>query len=321
MHNSAEGSLLPPYNPRHPTGGFVTWKAFAKINLYLDVANKRPDGFHNIITILQSVDLSDELAIGFSPFGEKNYTFFEDVALYAEGSDSVMRNLPIDESNLVVKAAKHLMKMGGVQGPVFIDLLKRIPVGAGLAGGSSDCAAALLGANELFELNLGIDDLIKIGLEFGADVPFCLFGGTALGEGVGERLTSMPDHPEATILLVNPGIHISTGEMFPKLNLGPTRSRPLIPVQDIYSAVNNKNLQNIISSLYNVFTGIACKDHPVISEIMTDLTGLGAIGVSMTGTGGTVFAYFDDDGAANLAYQIMKDSHPDTFLTKPIPRK
>ena len=321
LHSCVEGANTPSYSPRHPTGGFVTWEAFAKINLYLDVANKRPDGYHNIVSILQSVDLSDVLTIGYSSPDEKEYTAIGDIRLFVEGTDSVLANLPKDETNLAVRAAQHMMKMAGVEQPIYIDLLKRIPIGAGLAGGSSDCAAALLGANELFGLNLELSELIKIGLEFGADVPFCLFGGTALGEGVGERLTAMPNHPECAILVVNPGIHISTRDMFPKLNLGPTRPRPQIPIQDIYSAVINTNLHGIISSVYNVFTSIASEEYPVISEIIADIINLGAIGAGMTGTGGTVFGYFEDKDEATLAYQMMKNSYPDTFLTKPVARK
>ena len=291
-HFCALGFQSPPQNPRPGAGGFVNLQAHAKINLYLDVVGKRPDGYHDIVSVMQSVGLCDDLHISCNGTQQLSMTC----------SDP---SLPTDETNLVVMAARLLIDKYKIQHPVHIELTKRVPVGAGLAGGSSDCAATLRGINELFQLNISMDELVEIGRTLGADVPFCLMGGTALAQGIGERLTPLPPHPPCHIVLAMPGIHVATAEVYARLNLvkksiaghtSDTRG-----LSSLKNALANGDVSRIAASFYNAFTPITAGMHPEISDILTEFRVCGALGASMSGTGSAVFAYFDNENYARRA--------------------
>lgn len=313
----SQGSEFSSADPRLPAGGFVQVQAFGKINLFLDVLGKRVDGYHDIVSVMQSVDLCDDLVIR---CGSDNVRLFCDNPL-----------LPTDERNLVVRAATVLMREFNICEGVEIELSKRIPMGAGLAGGSADCAATLVGMNELFGLNIPQSKLLEIGKALGADVPFCLTGGTVLTKGIGEKITTLEPHPPCLIVVACPDIHVSTGEIFSRLNA--TRCRSKIELGStsqfydtdlILSAISKKNLRQISGSLYNVFTPITAGLHPEIADIILQFKKLGALGSEMSGTGSSVFAYFDNEKSSVMAYNRMKELVKDVFVCKPVwvlPRK
>ena len=281
--------------------------AFSKINLFLEVMGKRPDGYHNLAMVMQRLELCDILSISLS----------NGSLIQLEINNS---NLPADDTNLVVKAAKLIMKEYNITQPIQIKLDKRIPVGAGLGGGSSDCAATLIGLNRLFELNIPTATLMELGKTLGADVPFCIFAnspgnsGTAIAKGIGERLTPMEAHPHCSVVLACPDVHVSTKEIFEKLHYSdnPCRSDNFI------SAYNTGTPQAIAKIFYNRFTQITSAIHPQITTLITDLQSEGALGAGMTGTGATVFAYFNNENNARVACDKLQQQHKTVkfFITK-----
>jgi len=214
------------------------------------------------------------------------------------------KNLPTDDRNLVTRAAKYLIKQHNIRQPISIHLEKRIPEAAGLAGGSSDCAATLMGINALFNLQIPLHSsnqcpsLMSIGKAFGADVPFCLMGGTALAEGIGEELTPLPTHPPTTVLLVCPNIRVSTAAVFARYD--PKNSSPS-NMQAMINALHDSNVADIASNFSNDLTQITTKMHPKIDEIITQMKTHGALGAAMSGSGPTVFGYFDSEESAMYA--------------------
>ena len=302
----ALGFQSPPLNPRPAAGGFVKIQAYAKINLYLDVIGRRDDGYHNIVSVMQSLSLCDDLAItdevvvGGIPQ--------EQGEVYLTCTDPT---LPVDDSNLIVKAAKLLIHEYEIKQNIHIHLTKRIPVGAGLAGGSSNCAATLRGVNELFQLNIPKGKLMEYGASLGADVPFCLTGGTALAEGIGEKITPLPHHPNCYIVVVCPNIHVATATAYSRLDA--VKNRP--PGQDktsLMTALAAQDVSQIAANFFNIFTFVTADMHPEISQIIRELKALGALGAEMSGTGSAVFGYFGDKNKAQAACD--KITHK-TFLT------
>jgi len=277
--------------------------AYAKINLFLDVAGKRADGYHDIVSVMQSVDLCDDLMIEALP-GESG------VQLFCNDPQ-----LPTDETNLIVKAANALIREFDIPCGFKIKLNKRIPLGAGLAGGSSDCAATLHGINKLCNLNIPFTRLLEIGKSLGADVPFCLTNGTALTEGIGEKITLLPTHPPCFIVIVCPGVHVSTGEIFSRLVSFSTAC-----VNPMLNAISKKNLQQLSTLFYNIFTPITTEIHPEIFDLIAELKTLSALGAEMTGTGSSVFAYFNNEQSALKAFHIMKLKNK-VFLCKVVDNK
>ena len=272
-------------DPWLPAGGFVQINAYAKINLFLDVLGKRPDGYHDIASVMQNLCLCDELTFHTSDG--------EGVLLELESCD-IPQDVPLDESNLIIKAAKRLAREYKINKKIIVRLRKRIPMGAGLGGGSSDCAATLHGLNKLFALNIPLHKLMEIGRELGADVPFCLHGGTVLAHGIGEKLTPLPPHPPCHVVLACPDIHVSTAEVFKILNSSANFSAQ----QAFLKAYATGDVSPISRAFYNVFTPVTSKMHPEIAELIAAFKKLGALGSSMTGTGSAVFAYFENENGA-----------------------
>jgi len=295
-------------NPRPLAGGFVEVDAFAKINLFLAVMGKRSDGYHELVSVMQAVKLHDTLLI------QKLYDAPSLITLSVD-----IPNLPTDDTNLVVKAAKLLMQEYGITQPIQITLTKRIPMGAGLGGGSSDCAATLHGLNQLFDLKIPMDKLMEMGKALGADVPFCLFaniqGSTAFAKGIGEKLVSLSPHPHCYIVLACPPIHVSTKEIFGKLRLEATNYN----LDKFMLAYEAQDIAKIAQNFENTFTPITSAIHPQISALIADLQNHGALGAAMTGTGSAVFAYFDDEDIAQSACDILQAAYTNTkfFVTLP----
>ena len=292
-------------NPRsggfcQSAGGFVEIKAYAKINLFLEVAGKRQDGYHNLISVMQRLDLHDTLCIS---HGENGVSL-----------ETNMPGLATGDNNLVIKAAKLLMQECGINQPLHIKLQKKIPMGAGLGGGSSNAAATLHGLNQRFGLDIPLSDLLKMGQILGADVPFCLLGGTALAEGIGEKLTPLNPHPHCYIVLACPPIHVSTKEIFQKLKNYSTENSG-----SFLKTYESNDISLIAKKLFNAFTSVTAKMHPLINTLISDLQNNGALGAGMTGTGSTVFAYFNNEHNAQKACNILEQHHKDTkfFVTQP----
>lgn len=268
----------------------MVFLAPAKINLALNILHKREDGYHEVDMILQSISLTDQLDMKVIPFG---------IELTCNRGDLAGPN------NLVWKAANLLQEKYLISQGVRIHLTKNIPTEAGLAGGSSDCAAALRGLNELWNLKLSTQELEILGARLGSDVPFCISGGTVRGQGRGEKLTPLPNCPFFFVLLVKPLLGVSTSEAYKGYQEGGLQKPP--DMETMISALSKKDKNAIYSSLGNVFEEWIPKKYPLIGEILEVLRKEESIGVAMSGSGPTVFALSDSrEKLEKLRNQIQK---------------
>lgn len=277
-----------------------TVKAPAKINLALDVLGKRSDGYHNVAMIMQTIDLYDTITI-------KNE--LEGIKLTSDST-----KIPLNESNIAYKAAHYLCTKYNVKRGVHIHIEKRIPVAAGLAGGSTDAAAVLKLLNKAWELKLSKTELMEAGKQLGADVPFCIQGGTCLAEGLGEKLTVIKGIPACHILLAKPSIEVSTKEVYQSLKLNEITERPNIP--GMLKAIEEQDILGICSKMGNVLETVTIKLHPIILELKQKLFEYGAIGSLMSGSGSTVFGIFTDMSAAYAAYDNIKTLVNEVYVVK-----
>jgi len=308
VHCANSGQINPLQNPRYSTGGFVKNSAFAKINLFLAIAGRRNDRYHEIVSVMQSVGLCDELRFEIGN-GSGEPVELEIAPGIQQSRPQNCNVLHAGADNLVVKAANLFLKTYNITTPVKIILDKHIPIGAGLGGGSSNAAATLQGLNCLFGLNIPQEELATLGVQLGADVPFCITGGTALATGIGEKLTPLVPHPPCHILLACPPVHVSTGEIFGMLKQPKLDSRILTKLEGFFTACNSKDVSQIAQHLENIFTPITSVMHPQITTLITDMKNHGALNASMTGTGATVFAYFENEHTARQAYDILQEKH------------
>ena len=277
-------------------------KAYGKINLGLDVVRRREDGYHEVRMIMQTVRVYDAI--------ELNRTEEEGIRLSTN-----LYYLPDNENNLGYRAAKLLMDEFQVKGGVDIHLEKFIPVAAGMAGGSSDAAAALVGINRLFKLGLSQKELMDRAVNIGADVPYCVMRGTALAEGIGEKLTSLPGVPMCYVLIGKPGINVSTKFVYGNLHLDEVTEHP--DIDGMVEAIRNHDLYGITDRMGNVLESVTCPAYPVIDEIKAQMMKNGAVNAMMSGSGPTVFGIFDDPDKAEFARDQLKISglSKQTFLT------
>lgn len=277
-------------------------RAFAKINLGLDVIRRREDGYHDVRMIMQTIQMYDQLEM------EKKSS--KGIALTAN-----LSYIPVNENNLVYKAAKLLMDQYQIKEGVSIHLNKFIPVAAGMAGGSSDAAAALVGMNKLFRLGLSKEELMKVGVKIGADVPYCIMRGTALSEGIGEKLTALPSLPACYILIGKPGVSVSTKFVYTNLKLDEKTKHP--DIDGMLDALRRKDLYGITDRMENVLESVTVPAYPVIQEIKDHMKAHGALNALMSGSGPTVFGIFDDKEKAEFACEKLKESGltRQTFLT------
>jgi len=249
-------------------------KAPAKINLLLDVLRKREDGFHEVEMIMTMVDLADRLTLSELPRDQivlSSYAGF----------------IPLDDKNLAFQAARLIKERCGVKRGVSIHLDKQIPVAAGLAGGSSDAAAALRGLNRLWNLGLSVAELEALGAELGSDVPFCVRGGTAIARGRGEKLESIESPPQCWVVLAKPPINVSTADVYGKLRAGELRQHPSVP--RMLEAIRSKSFPDVCAALGNVLESVTLDRYPEVRQIKEVMIRLGADGVLMSGSGPTVF--------------------------------
>lgn len=259
----------------------ITEKAYAKLNISLDVSSRRNDGYHDMIMVMQTISLGDDVT----------------VTLNSSGKIRARTSLPFipgDERNLAVKAALcYLEATGHKEQGVFIEIQKKVPVGAGMGGGSSDAAAVLRAMNRLYGSPLSTARLEGLACSVGSDVAFCVAGGTALATGRGEKLSPLPPMPDCGFIVCKPEFSISTPELFKKLDQVPLRRHP--DTAGIVAALEQGNLDQICRRLYNVFEDVEDRRMRTIAEIKSILLDCGALGTVMTGTGSAVFGVFPPD--------------------------
>lgn len=279
-------------------------QAFAKINLGLDVLGKREDGYHEVRMIMQTIRMYDQL----------------DMRKSVEPGIHLTTNkkyIPVDENNLVWRAAKLMMDTCGIMEGVSIHLHKVIPVAAGMAGGSSDAAATLVGMNRLFHCGLSKEKLMELGVQIGADVPYCVLRGTALAEGIGEKLTVLPPMPDCWILIGKPGISVSTKYVYTTLDLNTDTVHP--DIDGMKKALEDGNLYGITERMGNVLQDVTIPAYPEVERIKEQMKTLGAVNAMMSGSGPTVFGIFDNEEKAQETCQKLRvsGSCQQVFLTVP----
>ncbi len=282
----------------------IKLKAMAKINLGLDVVRRREDGYHDLRMIMQTIRL------------------FDHVKMSATRSTGVrvktnLRYLPTDKGNHAFQAAQMLLDEFNIKGGVFIELKKHIPVAAGLAGGSSDAAAVLVGMNLLYNLGLSQEELCQRGVKIGADVPYCIVRGTVLAEGIGDRLTPLPHIPECRIVIAKPDIRVSTKFVYTHLNLTEQTQHPQIDEQ--IDAIRRGDLVKMSALCSNVLESVTIPAHPQIAALKEAMLAQGALNAMMSGSGPTVFGIFDDQNRAEKTFETLRRDFRGTqvFLTTP----
>lgn len=278
----------------------ISLKCPAKINLSLDVVGKREDGYHLLRMIMQTVSLFDEITV---TKGQ------DDIRVYCENV-----NVPSNESNIAYKAAKVMIDTYRLGGGVDIVINKNIPVAAGLAGGSTDAAGVIKAMDKLYSLNLGTKEMMDIGLRLGADVPYCISGGTALAEGIGERLTPIEPIKETWCLLAKPPVGVSTVEVYKSLKLDEVSVHP--DTDRLITYIKNRDINRLASNMVNVLEAVTIKKHNVISEIKNIMMEFHALGSLMSGSGPTVFGLFDDEDLAKRCYNRLRECLREVYLVK-----
>lgn len=263
----------------------------AKINLGLDVIRRREDGYHEVKMIMQSIRLFDRLTLA------KSRT----PGIHLSTNLSF---LPTNEDNLVYKSAKLLLDAFDIKSGLDIRLDKRIPVAAGMAGGSTDAASCMLAINRLFGLKLSINQLMDMGVKLGADIPYCLLKGTALSEGIGEILSPLPKAPDCYVLIAKPGFHVSTRFVYANLKLDETTIHP--DIDCMISCIRDNDLYGMCSHMANILETVTIPEHPEIETIKSTMRENGALGALMSGSGPTVSGIFDDFDKAKAAKEVCR---------------
>lgn len=271
----------------------ISLKALAKINLGLDVLGKREDGYHEVRMVMQTIHLYDRVEIKKT----RSPHIHVETNLYY---------LPVNEDNLVYRAAKLMKDEFQIKEGVRIVLQKFIPVAAGLAGGSSDAAAVLVGMNRIFNLGLKQNKLMELGLKIGADVPFCIMRGAALAEGIGEKLTALPPMPKCPVLIAKPAISVSTKAVYEGLKLYDGMEHP--DIDGVMEGIQQKDLKGVASHMGNILETVTIPMYPVIEDIKKLMLENGALNAMMSGSGPTVFGLFPNEKEIRRAYEALKQS-------------
>lgn len=301
-------------------------KAYAKVNLCLDVLRRREDGYHDVRMIMQTVDLYDELTFD-AVAG--TVLLARDGAADAGTDDTdnitlkilnIPQNVDIGpvENNLIYRAAKLVFEEYDIKETgVIITLDKHIPVAAGMAGGSTDAACVFHGLNALLNLNMSVEDMCRLGVKLGADIPYCITGGTCLSEGIGEKLTALPTPPECTVLIVKPDINVSTAFVYKNLHIETVTNHP--DVDGMIEDINKQDLTSLAAHMGNVLENVTVSEYPVIDSIKTKINESGALNALMSGSGPTVFGIYDkkDIMKAQECAAYFKENYPsyEVFVT------
>ena len=294
-------------------------KAYAKINIGLDVLGRREDGYHTLKMVMQTIDLCDDVLLAWEEGGNR-----PEIRILCDTP-----GVPCDRRNLAYRAAEAFFlyclekENRRFAGKLEIRLVKRIPAAAGLAGGSSDAAAVLRGLDRMLGTGLSETDLQRIALPLGADIPYCVSGGTALAEGIGEVLTPLPALPDCGIVLVKPLFDCSTAEIYGTLHADSLEPSDHPDMDRVVQAVRNGDLRDAAENMRNILELPALKLHPEIEMIKRTLLGKGAAGASMSGSGSAVFGIFEDRGAAEHAFRALREDGTEgqIFLTAPVSLK
>lgn len=281
----------------------IKLKARAKINLGLDVLGKREDGYHEVRMVMQTIGIYDRIII--KKTNEPGIRIVTNLSF-----------LPVNENNLVYKAAKLLMDEFGITEGVNIDLKKFIPVAAGMAGGSSDAASVLYGVNRMFKLGLTVEELMERGVTIGADVPYCIMRGTALAEGIGEKLSKLPPMPKCHIVIAKPPINVSTKLVYENLDMKGVDRHP--EIDRIIRAIEEDDIYAVAENIGNVLENVTIPLYPVIEKIKNDMKANGALNAMMSGSGPTVFGIFDDLNKAEKCIRYLKkqDDAKQIYITE-----
>lgn len=277
-------------------------KAYAKINISLDVVGKREDGYHLLKMIMQTIDLYDNITLnklktGINIASNKAY-------------------IPNDERNLAYKAAKLFIDTYNVSGGVDINIRKNIPVAAGLAGGSTDAAAVLKGMRDIYNVNASDEELMILGLKIGADVPYCITGGTALCEGIGEKITVLNRFRNHILIVVKPPFGVSTKEVYQNLDISKIHKHP--DTEALIRAIENDDINYVSKNMKNILENVTLRKHSILKDIKNEMVRLGAFGAMMSGSGPTVFGFFDDMLRAQYCYEKLKLKFNEVFITRTI---
>ena len=277
-------------------------KAYGKVNISLDIVGKREDGYHLLSMIMQNIDLYDEINIekqecGISLSCNKNY-------------------VPTDNRNLAYKAAEIFKEKYDIKDGVKIDIEKNIPVSAGLAGGSTDAAAVLKAMNKMFNINATKEELMELGLKLGADIPYCIHGGTALCEGIGEIITPLKSFKDKIIVLVKPAFGVSTKEVYKSFDMSKVRQHPKNNM--LISAIEEDDLYFVANNMKNLLENVTLRKHKILIKIKEEMNSCGAINSMMSGSGPTVFAFFDNMLSAQKCFEKMKKKYSDVYITRTI---
>ena len=279
-----------------------TESAYAKLNLALDILGRRPDGYHDMRMVMQSIDLADHVTL--SPRSEPGISVSTDLPY-----------LPKGDGNIAAKAAARFFEATGLPFPGFdIDIFKQIPVCAGMAGGSSDGAAVLRILRRLYAPDMTEERLEEIGALVGSDVPYCVRGGTVLAEGRGERLSALPPLPPCWLVVCKPACSVSTPELFAQVRVKKLRCHPDIP--GMTAALEQGDLEGVARRLYNVFEDVLPRRYSQVFEVKSALLELGAMAASMTGSGPSVFGIFREEAPAARAVEALLPLGVSAFLCR-----
>ena len=281
----------------------IELKAYGKINLGLDVIRKRPDGYHDLDMIMQMVDVYDDIVITKNKTGKIEVK--TDTTVLSNGKD-----------NLAYMAAKMLMDEFKIKDGVNIYINKRIPIAGGMAGGSSDCATTLMGINQLFELGLSKEELMERGVKLGADVPYCVLGGTAIARGIGEVLTPHPAPSDCHVIIAKTPVSVSTAYVYGHIKPLEITKRP--DIEAMAQSIKDGDLKKMASLIYNVMEDVTVGEYPIISEIKQVMLDNGALNSIMSGSGPTVFGLFDDKEKAQQCVKTLEEKGltQQLYLTK-----
>ena len=277
-------------------------KAHAKINISLDAVGKREDGYHLLRMLMQNIELYDLVNVKKTNTG---------ISISCNKSF-----VPTDERNIAYKAAKAFMDHYNIKSGVHMDIIKNIPVAAGLAGGSTDAAAVLKAMRSLFKKEVTDQELMKIGLKLGADVPYCIHGGTALCEGIGEVITPIKPFKNHIVVLVKPSFGVSTKEVYGGLDIKKIIRHP--DTELLIEAIEDNDLRLVSTNMKNVLENVTLKRHRIIRSIKDTMVNQGALGAMMSGSGPSVFGFFDDSLLAQRCYEKLKLSFEEVFITRTI---
>lgn len=276
--------------------------AYGKINISLDIVGKRHDGYHLLKMIMQNVDIYDELE-------------FEKID---NGIEILSENkiIPLNKNNLIYKAAELFINTFDVKGGVKVKIAKNIPIAAGMAGGSADAAATLKAMRDLYKKEIDDKTLMELGVKIGADVPYCILGGTALCEGIGEIITPLKSFKNHILVIVKPNFGISTKAVYKAIDIKKIYNHP--KTEELISGMEKDDLNFVSKNMKNLLENVTVRKNPIINEIKGDMIENGALGSMMTGSGPTVFGFFEDMQKAQKCYDKLKTKYKECYITRTI---